>query len=189
MGEEVGMRLHVRPSAAAFFGVCALALSGCVINGGFETPRETGYVVHTAGDRAIAGWNIDSGSVDVVASDVWQPSQGRQSLDLTGSTEAGRIRQVLIVTPGASYNVEFDLAGNPDGAPAIKELNVYWDGAQVGSTLTFDTTGHSRTDMGWEHVSLPVTATGDTATLEFESLTAPFYGPVIDNVRVVEAAT
>jgi hypothetical protein len=58
---------------------------------------------------------------------------------------------------------------------------------QVGPTLTFDTTGHSRADMGWQHVSLSVVATGRLAPLEFQSLTAPFYGPVIDNVRVEPA--
>jgi len=79
--------------------------------------------------------------------------------------------------------VTFDLAGNPDGNPTIKEMRVSAGGSSAD--FSFDTTGKSRSNMGWVSNSWDFTATGTTTTLSFLNLVDTPYGPALDNVSVI----
>ncbi len=82
---------------------------------------------------------------------------------------AGSIEQTFLTTPGATYNVAFDLAGNPgQGAlPLVKTLRV--SAAGRFQDFTFDTTGKTPANMGWTTKHFTFKAKWETTTLLFES--------------------
>ena len=94
-----------------------LTLASChqavvVDNQGFETPVvATGAQLFTQGEM-IGAWEVTEGSVDVVADNLWQPKEGRQSLDMTG-VSPGAIAQDLTTVADQRYVIRFSLAGNP----------------------------------------------------------------------------
>ncbi|MDJ0527967.1 MAG: DUF642 domain-containing protein, partial [Microcystis sp. M49629_WE12] len=84
---------------------------------------------------------------------------------------------------GETYRVTFDLAGNTDYSPTIKEMRVSAGGNSAD--FSFDITGKSRSNMGWVSKSWGFTATGTTTTLSFLNLVDTPYGPALDNVSVI----
>ncbi len=173
--------------AALFVGVMAgaagQAVGVTIVNGDFEqaTVDPGGfYVVLAGGSTAITGWTVTGVDVEYVGT-FWQASSGLRSLDLSGSG-AGGIAQTFVTSLGQSHRVMFDLAGNPDAAPAVKTVNVSVNGRN--QNFTFDTTGKSRANMGYVPMTFDFTAVGDSTSLAFTSLDTSFAGPVLDNVRV-----
>ena len=160
-----------------------------VLNPSFESPVEpaNSFSSYSAGSTAITSWTVASGSVDHIGAGFWQAADGVQSVDMNGS-DAGSLFQDLVTIPGAGYNLTFALAGNPNGAPTIKHLQVLWNGLNQG-TFTFDITGKSFPNMGY--ITIPVSglqATTASTRLQFTSLDAgSSFGPVLDNVSVVRA--
>jgi choice-of-anchor C domain-containing protein len=169
--------------AAASVGFIANADASVFQNGGFETgPAPGSFITLGSGSTAITGWTVGGGGIDYIGS-YWQPSDGSRSLDLNGNLP-GSISQTFDVVSGQTYQVTFYLAGNTDGGPAIKTLT-----ASIDSTVflaSFDSTGKSRSDMGWMQYSFLFTANGPTETLSFQSTTLEgnAYGPALDNVSV-----
>ena len=97
----------------------------------------------------------------------------------------GAISQDLSTTSGTTYKVDFAMAGNPAGSPVTKTMEV--SAAGFSETFTFDTTGKTLADIGWEPRTFYFVATGSTTTLEFKSLDPnvgplPAFGPAIDDV-------
>ena len=152
-----------------------------VTNGSFESGSDVGsYTTLDPGDMSITGWTI-TGQIDYIGT-YWQASDGVRSIDLSGFS-AGSIQQDIATTPGLTYIVDFDMAGNPDGAPDIKSLSL--EAVGVGSqTFNFDYTGFTKSNMGWETKEWSFIATGNTTTLKFTSLVDTGWGPAIDNVCV-----
>jgi choice-of-anchor C domain-containing protein len=154
-------------------------------NGNFESGTAPGdfHEVGTGGSD-ITGWTVDSGSVDYIGTH-WASPNGNRSLDMSGSS-AGQISQVIHgLTDGQEYKVSFDLAGNPEGAPSTKDLQVSADG--FTGMYSFDTTGHSTgtvASMGWSTQTFFFVASGTSATLAFLSLTGGSYGAALDNVTI-----
>lgn len=155
-------------------------------NGSFETGVEPGsFVTLSAIDNSsIDNWTVETGSVDYIGT-LWNASDGENSIDLSGNG-VGSISQTLTTVPGNTYKVTFDLAGNPDGLPAIKTLDVDVDG--VVTPFEFDVTGQSTSDMGWEEKTFNFVADNASTILSFISTTDSAFGPAIDNV-VVEDIT
>jgi choice-of-anchor C domain-containing protein len=169
----------------------AAGQTSIVVNGDFESPAVPGsfQVFFPPG---FDSWTVDAGSVDVVH-ELWTAASGVQSVDLNGNCcAAGAISQVLPTTAGTTYTLSFAFAGNPDpnpicaSSPVVKQMEVFWDGASAG-TFTFDTTGHTLADPGWQTTSLSVTAPSGATTLRFGSLIPGACGPTIDDVAVVAA--
>jgi hypothetical protein len=105
-------------------------------------------------------------------------------VDLSGqSGAAGSIFQDLPTTPGQRYRLRFAMAGNPDAGPAIKQMNLFWDGGLLDSP-SFDITGHTREQMGWVYHDHLVTASTSLTRLQFTSVTSSGFGPVIDDISV-----
>lgn len=153
-----------------------------VLNGSFED-GPSGVIVLTlgSGSNVIKNWTV-AGSIDYIGT-YWTASQGGRSLDMNG-VGAGSIEQTFLTTPGDTYNVTFDLAGNPSD-PVVKTLRV--SAAGRFQDFTFDTTGKTLTNMGWITKHFTFRAKWDTTTLLFETLTSGNGGPALDNVRVIRA--
>ncbi len=77
----------------------------------------------------------------------------------------------------------FDLAGNPNASPIIKDMRVSAGGSSAD--FSFNTTGKSNSNMGWLSKSWDFTANSTTTTLEFIDLTNSFAGLALDNVSVI----
>lgn len=153
-------------------------------NGSFENgtnPPPSGFQTLPGGSTNIMNWTTTGGGIDWI-NNYWQPSNGNYSLDLSGGS-AGGIQQTFDTVVGTIYNVSFDLAGNPDGGPIVKSVNVLATGG-VTSNYTFDTTGQSRPNMGWVNNNYSFTASSTSTTLTFTSLNNSAFGPALDNVSV-----
>ena len=175
------------------------AHANLVFNGSFETGADPGTftTLNAVDSTTIAGWTVTGGSVDYIGT-YWQASQGFRSLDMDGISQGTVAQQTLATVAGQTYRISFDLAGNPDNGPTVKEIGVTIGDSGL-QTFTFDTTGKSHGSMGWITESFLYTATGNSI-ITFQSLTAgpvgqenfAAFGPAIDNVSVTavpEAST
>src|SRR5205807_3260603 len=113
----------------------------------------------------------------------WSSANRLQSLDLNGSVP-GAVEQSIHTTPGATYQLAFDYAANPDCGSATAKMRIDWGGSPVDQ-VSADSANHTPADLGWQSKSYAVTATAATTVVRFASL-APSgpCGPVLDNVAV-----
>jgi choice-of-anchor C domain-containing protein len=162
-------------------------------DGSFEDTADNCNQYNVSGN-AIPGWTIYAGNVDWEAGcDGWAASDGTHSLDLVGDGAGGigGIEQTFDTTPGAVYEVRFDLAGNPGNVPVVKPLAVTVAG--VEHDFTFDTTGRTATDMGWTRETFTFVATSASTTISFYSDVSASgginAGPALDNVRIFPLAS
>ena len=116
-----------------------------------------------------------------------------QRCRMNGSLGGG-ISQVFATTVGALYHVSFDIAGNYAGAPVTKHMDAKVAGvtlpnaAIVSNHYTFDVTGKSATNMGWESRGFDFIATESTTRISFASTITGNAGMALDNVEVTLAA-
>ncbi|MCK4605518.1 MAG: choice-of-anchor C family protein [Deltaproteobacteria bacterium] len=164
-------------------GLSTVSMATPFQNGSFEDgPDDIGaFITLPAGSADITGWTVVSGSIDLIGS-YWDAFDGDRSIDLNGN-EPGAISQVFDTEPGALYQVFFDVAGNPDD-PGLKVLVA--SANSMATEYEFDSTGKTRTEMGWTEMSFIFQASSDSTTLEFASISPPdsAFGPALDNVRV-----
>ena len=154
-------------------------------NGGFESGPNAGswFVRLPKGSTKIPDWSISSADVDYMGT-LWEASEGTRSVDLEGEVRsAGGVQQTFNTVPGQTYEVSFDLAGNPRSGPKQKSMKV--SAAGESAEFTFDITGKSYQNMGWENKTWSFKATDSTTTLTFVSQDDSGYGPVLDNVAVL----
>ncbi|MDD5139888.1 MAG: immunoglobulin domain-containing protein [Verrucomicrobiales bacterium] len=159
-----------------------------LVNGSFENPPGINpYAVFNTG-TSLLGWVVENGTVEIVGT-YWQSAEGAQSLDLNGIFEQiGTIYQDFATTPGQTYKVRFAYAGNPEcGLPTLKTANVFWD-SQTLTNLSFDTTGHTLTNMGWIYYEQIVTATSSNSRIRFQATSPTFCGLTLDDVSVTPTA-
>jgi choice-of-anchor C domain-containing protein len=161
----------------------APAAAAIVQNGSFENgtvPPVSGFETLGAGSDDLVGWYLGYRSIDWIGN-YWQPFDGARSVDLNGNTR-GWIAQTLSTSPGTAYRVTFALAGNPDGGDPVKDLIVTALG--IGSrSYSFDTTGKSRSAMGWVVEEFNFTATSNSTILVFASGERGPYGPALDKIE------
>jgi choice-of-anchor C domain-containing protein len=173
----------VLTAVGVFVTTPAEAASG-FSDGSFETPVVNPHTFHTyyAGE-SFGPWTVTSGSVELNGEGFWQHADGNQSLDLDGA-DTGAAAQTFATNLLTKYKVTYSLAGNTDYIPIVKTGKVLVNG-QLAQNFSFDTTGKSRTDMGYVTKGFTFLSSGRSTTLEFVSTTTPGgYGPVIDKVRV-----
>lgn len=157
-----------------------------ILNGSFESgitidPDPFKYIT-AVNKTAIDHWTVLTGSIDYIGS-LWQASDGNRSIDLSGANVGVlRISSQMTTIVGTPYLVEFDMAGNPAGAPTTKTMNV--TAGPVTQTFTFNTSGKSFGNMGWERKSFTFIANNVATYLTFSSTTSTCYGPALDNVSV-----
>ncbi len=160
-------------------------------NGSFELGTDPGgsFITLNDGSTAITDWTVIGGvtlAVDYIGG-YWTASDGRRSLDLNGNPGPGGVEQTGIPTViGTSYLVTFDMAGNPDGQPDIKTLEVSAVGVgTMSKSFSFDASNTTKSNMGWQQQQWRFTADSASTTLRFMSTTTNSpYGPALDNVSM-----
>jgi choice-of-anchor C domain-containing protein len=187
-GKHSLLKLSIASSVLAVSAliVTPVQAANLIQNGSFETATVnpnpgTSYITLGVGSTVITGWTVSQATIDYIGT-YWQASEGSRNLDLSG-LNAGGIQQTFNTTVGETYRVTFDLAGNTDGSPTIKEMRVSAGGNSAD--FSFDITGKSLSNMGWVSKSWDFTATGTTTTLSFLNLVDTAYGPALDNVSVI----
>ncbi|MBM2622245.1 DUF642 domain-containing protein [Actinoplanes sp. LDG1-06] len=150
---------------------------------GFESPAvPSGFSRLSAGTQ-IGPWQVSAGDVDLSTTHLWTTAEGRQNLDLDGTTN-GAVTRTVPTTPLLTYRITYALGGNYVGPPAVKtgELRV---NNQPTQTLTFNTAGRSRDNMGYTRHTTYVLAKSRSLKIEFAGTTTPAgYGLLLDDVRV-----
>lgn len=185
------MRITSKLAVAALaLALPATANAAAFINGSFEdasvgnsVPPAGGFSSLNNGSTAIAGWNVAGNGIDWVDTGYWTAADGSRSIDLN-QLGAGRIEQTFDTIAGKLYTVKFALAGNPDGAPTNKTLASVATGEGGFNTYSFDTTGNTRSAMGWVTKTFQFKADGSTSTLAFFSTTSGPFGAALDMVSV-----
>lgn len=177
----------LRPALAiSLCATLATAQQSLITNGSFEQGPAipTGsWLTVQPGTGQLPGWTVIQSSIDI-CNLYWETPDGTRSLDLDGHPGNGGVEQTFATTPNERYLVAFRMAGNPVGGPAVKLMEV--SAAGTAATFSFDITGHTTTDMGWEDHTWVFVATDATTTLRFLSLspTPNYCGPTLDDVRV-----
>jgi choice-of-anchor C domain-containing protein len=170
-------------------GMVLAAMIGCLAsaamaqplmkNRGFESGTDPGgAAVLTPGSNAIDGWTIVDADVSYVGRK-WQHAEGARSVALLCG---GGITQTIETEPDQTYEVRFNMAGDPNAVPSLKTVIVSL-GAET-RIFTFDTAGRSPTEMGWASRTHVFKASGKTSTLAFRSPKAQCSVPAVDNIRV-----
>ncbi|MDV2999420.1 MAG: hypothetical protein N5P05_001026 [Chroococcopsis gigantea SAG 12.99] len=99
----------------------------------------------------------------------------------------GGIAQTLQTVAGQRYRVSFAMAGNPESGLPVKKMGV--SAAGQSANFSFDTTGYTVSNMGWQNKTWTFTANSTATNLEFYSLSNEpansSYGATLDNVSVV----
>lgn len=168
--------------ALTLLSSAALAVApNLIVNGGFESSTFTGaFDTYSAGSGSLTGWTINEGSVDLVHT-YWTPASGSYSLDLSGNDD-GVISQSFATNVGQHYRVSFSMAGNPDDpTDTVKTIQV---GLSQQPLYTFDTAGHTRSNMGWTSKSFDFIATTNVSRLHFAGTQESAYGAALDNISV-----
>lgn len=187
-----GFRKPFSAIALAVLGVGAFATpalaASSISNGSFENGTNPGpFITLTAPNSTnIPNWTVASGSVDYIGT-YWPASDGTRSIDLSGNA-AGSLTQTFSTVNGHKYVVTFDMAGNPEGEPAVKTMTVNATGGPT-TAYSFDSTGNTLASMDWGKRVYTFTATGPSTTLTFASTTATAFGPALDNVVVAQTPT
>jgi len=172
---------------AAMLAISSVPVNGQIYNGSFESGAFVpagAWLVLGAGSGAVDGWTIDQGSIDYIGG-WWPASDGMRNLDLSGQN-AGKVSQYVQTVPGSTYTVSFDMSGNPDGLPLVKQLTVTVDGNHaVAYSYDIAANGNSRVDMKWAGQNYTFVAQAEWTLLSFTSDTDTPYGPTLDNVNLV----
>ena len=177
-----GMMVAIAPSSNAANSVADPR--NVVADSNFANPNVgSGYQTFGSG-QTFGNWTVEAGNVDLNANSLWQMPAGdpssAQAVDLNG-TVAGQINQTIPTTPGLTYYGSFELAGNPSGT-AIKTGQFIAGGNILN--FSFDISGHSSSDMGWEQINFSFTASASSTVLTFVSGISGSNGPVVTDLVV-----
>lgn len=179
--------IRIAVITAALATVSSSAFANLILNGCFESgTNPNSFTTVGLGGTNIDSWSVLAGNIDYIGTH-WQAADGVRSVDLNGG-QPGTIGQTFATVVGQQYAVRFAVAGNPDGGPAIKALVAAAGGTT--SNAQFDTTGKTRTNMGWQYFDFLFTATSASTQLSFASQTGAgatcgaCYGPALDDVSV-----
>ena len=177
-------QLLLGAAVAASLALSAASASAVtIVNGSFETGPNPGvFTTLGNGDTSITGWTVVGLGVDYIGT-YWQASDGVRSLDLNGNDQGGVSQMLTGLTVGQTYNIGFDMAGNPDGGSGVKIL-VASDGGSQSDVFSFVQGGNTRASMGWQTMNYQFTATGSTANLTFSSAQNGPYGAALDHVTI-----
>ncbi|HEY4275544.1 MAG TPA: FxDxF family PEP-CTERM protein [Rhizomicrobium sp.] len=175
-------------AAIAFAALASFSSAQAVTNvpdGNFDTPPG-GNPFTTYNNTTFGPWHVN-GSVDLIGN-YWQaPPTGGGSVDLAGNYP-GNIFQIFPVAAG-SFKLSFYLAGNPDGGDPIKTLRAFVTNSAFDLTsydFTFDTTGFSKSNMGWTLEQFSFTnPTAGNIQLQFVGTNDnTAYGAVIGGINI-----
>ena len=183
---SLALALAVSPGAAN-------AATELVVNGGFTGSVKVGSTaVSAVSATQIAGWTVLTNYVDWF-NGAWQSSDGDgYSLDLMGGYGLGAIGQTIATEAGRTYNLTFDISGNPDAQRAAgRFITVSAGGAAVGATQYVMGPTNTRANMLWSSRSMSFVATGALTQIVFTGTSDTpancCWGAALDNVSVMAA--
>ncbi len=150
------------------FNQDAYATTNLVANGSFED--------------SLTSWTVGGGGVDRLSTG-WQASDGVWTIDVS-AFGAGSVSQNIATVVGTTYDVTFDMSGNPTDAPDTKSLTV--SAAGNSQTYTYTTPiGSTTSTLVYVPNTFSFTATSTTTTLTFTSNNNQANGPMLDNVAIL----
>lgn len=139
---------------------------------------------YEAGSTEIPHWVVTSGNVTLHTPSNHQIYGGVYCIDLQGY-RSGALSQTISTVPGATYVVQYAIAGNCGGGPVVKRYTIS-NGSETYYG-TFDTTNLTGSNMGWEVRTWSFVADNSETTLTFAGLDNTWYGAVLDDVYVAPA--
>jgi len=118
-------------------------------------------------------------TVDWIGPTRWKASHGDHCLDLDGG-----ISQTVRTAAGESYEVRFELAGNPELGPMVQTLRLLVNDRQ--HDFKFNSTGKSTGQLGWVTKRVVFTADKTSTSLTFLNArpNAHSAGVALDNVVI-----
>ena len=165
-------------SSVSFLSTVAVAQRD-LVNRSFEIGTDPGDVMALPPDsKAIDAWTVVGSNISYVGGR-WKPADGLRSVGLLCG---GGISQTFETQPDQKYEVRFNMAGDPNTLPAVKTVAVSFGTEE--RTFTFDTTGRSPGDMGWEARFWVFAASDTTTTITLLSPKTECSTPAVDNVRI-----
>jgi choice-of-anchor C domain-containing protein len=169
-------------TAAAALAIAGSAGAATIVNGGFTGPI-TGVVNVGTGSTVIPGWTVTSGNVDWIQG-YWQSADGDTfSIDLNGFSP-GAISQTIATVVGQTYDLTFDMSGNPDNGSDVRTMLVSAGGPNSVFVYTFTVGPNGHDNMNWVQDSLIFKATSTSTAITFTSGSGGAFGPALDNVRI-----
>ena len=163
------------------------ANANLITNGSFEKENYniSNFKTLYSGSTLIPGWTVIDGEIDWIGG-YWSASDGDKSLDMNGCLPGTILSDSFNTNPGKKYHVTFDMAGNPGNSNHTQKTLTLTIGNYT-KTFTFDTSGHTKANMGWQQKSYFFIATLATTQLKFSGdSSAGCCGPALDNVVVTE---
>jgi choice-of-anchor C domain-containing protein len=163
-----------------------------LVNGSFDEGvalNGSGTVQLKDGSTDIAGWKVNNDVL--IMGDGWENAHGSRSILLQGGKQRGGVEQTFETTKGQRYKVTFSLSANPNNGgwpPEMRTTRIEVTAAGTSQTFTFDCTDKTPLDMGWVAKEWEFKAMDAKTTLAFSVVDAKnnaWYGPALDNVRVV----
>ena len=160
-------------------GAASARPGGLVKNGGFETPvvPRGSWVSFTPGER-FPGWRVIGapGNVSPLSGEfasgriTWTPHSGKQTLDLTGTTEtATGVSQTIRTKSGRDYGLSFWTGNSYAGVGALygttTTTKVLVDGKTV--LVAHNNSGAGQTTLGWKHFCVPFSAKSGATKIAF----------------------
>lgn len=163
-----------------------------VKDGSFESAPSGGLFTPLNNPTALPYWTIGANSINITGSSDWVAENGSLSIDLSGNAP-GSISQHITDTSGARYDLCFYLGGNLDHGPTVKKMSVRWGptGATTIATYTFNTSGSTRTHMGWVLEIHGLTGDGSDKLVLKNATASPYntaFGAAVDNVSIERSA-
>jgi hypothetical protein len=95
------------------------------------------------------------------------------------------MEQTFVTEPGGTYDVRFELSGEPFTTPALKHLRV--SAAGHHEDFEYDSTDAWHWDMRYAEHVWSFVAEGNSTTIQFMSLTNGAASPVVDLVTVTRS--
>lgn len=167
---------------------CALAQgTPSFLNGSFESPAIPGLWWDYP--TSLPGWTAGPslGALNIHGNALWSAQHGVQHLEFDATTSS--ISQTVTgFEIGGIYEITFAMAGNPDIDRNFGlRLSISSPPLQNASAdYFFDSTNHTRENIGWVERTLRFTATSDSKAFRFNRIDggATGWGPQLDNVRL-----
>ncbi len=171
-------------------GVPANQAQNLLVNGSFEAPGHSAFVIIGAGETTLSPWVVGLSSVDLL--DIHNPwnsdpaYDGTQYIDLDGTPGPGQLTQSFSTKPGWLYDVTFAYANNYFNVPSTSATVRVFDnlGNRLFRSFTHSTSG--RGNLDWTVFSAQFLATQSTTSLEITSLSpaGSYVGILLDGIKV-----
>jgi len=178
------LRCVMLSSVAALLFVCAASADTTILQENFNELTPSLTVMSAGAFSTLAGTNVDIVGGALFGSLCASPESGN-CVDLDGSfgLSQGMLRTntAIALTPGTTYNLNFDLIGSQRGLT-------------TSTTVTFGPYSNTFVLASGDNtdgiVSVPITVSSPTlAFLEFDSNTRGNVGSLLDNVLITSSST